>query len=69
VRVRSPLVYAWSLRSDPADPSVAWLSGLVAWQSVFCRFADGTEGELPFALFYPGEPALLDVGVEMELMP
>jgi hypothetical protein len=69
VRVRSPLVFAWSLRSDPADPSVAWLSGLVAWQSVFCRFADGTEGELPFALFYPGEPALLDVGVEMELMP
>ena len=68
LRVRSPLVFAWSLRRDPTEPGIAWLSGLVVWQSIFCRFEDGTQRELPFVLFYPGEPAVLDVGVEMELM-
>ena len=68
LRVRSPLVFAWTLRPDPSDPGIVWLSGLVIWQSTFCRLQDGSERELPFALFYPGEPAVLDVGVELKLM-
>lgn len=68
LRVRSPLVFSWAVVADPSDPGRAWLQGLVLRQSTRCVLKGGERRSFSFEELYPGEPALLSIEVELEIL-
>ena len=65
--VTSPLAFSYTLAADPATPGLTWLQVLLVWQNNFCELKDGSKKVLPFADLYPGEPAVLDTWVLVDL--
>lgn len=68
LRVRAPLVFSWAVVADKADPRRAWLQGLVLRQSTLCVLKGGEKKTLPFEELYPGEPSMLPIEVEIEII-
>ncbi len=68
LRVRSPLLFSWTVVADKTDPRRAWLQGLVLRQSMLCVFKGGEKKTLPFEELYPGEPSVLSIEVEIEIL-
>jgi hypothetical protein len=66
--VTSPLAFSYALAADPATPGLTWLQVLLVWQNNYCELKDGTKKVLPFADLYPGEPKILDVWVQVDLI-
>lgn len=67
LRVSSPLAFTYTLAADPKTPGLTWLQVLLIKQSDLCELKDGTKKVLPFADLYPGEPAVLDTWVQVDL--
>jgi hypothetical protein len=65
--VRSPLVFSWALIPDKSDPNLTWLQGMIVRQTQFLQLKGGGTKVLPFEAWFPGEPAVIDVGVEMTM--
>jgi len=65
--VTSPLAFSYTLAADPATPGLTWLQVLLVWQSNLCELKDGSKKVLQFADLYPGEPAILDTWVQVDL--
>ena len=65
LRVHAPLIVSWTLLPHPHDPSVTLLRALVVAQSTMVELRGGQSVVLPFDVLFPGEPALLDVGIEI----
>ncbi len=68
LRVRSPILFSWTVIADKADPRRAWLQGLVLRQSTLCVLKGGEKKTLPFEELYPGEPSTLSIEVEIEIL-
>lgn len=66
-RATSPVIFAWTLVADRADPGVTWLQGLVFRGSTRCELKGGVVKALPFAALYPGEPERLEVSAALDL--
>jgi hypothetical protein len=65
--VTSPLAFSYTLVADPVTPGLTWLQVLLVWQNNLCELKDGSKKVLPFADLYPGEPAVLDTWVQVDL--
>lgn len=63
--VRSPLIFSWMLVPDDKDPNITWLQGMIVRQTLFCQLKGGATKVLPFEAWFPGEPAVIDIGVEV----
>jgi hypothetical protein len=60
-----PLLLAWSVIPDPADPHYSRLQALALVHAVEGIVAGGQKIRQPFAIFYPGEPAAPDFDLEL----
>jgi hypothetical protein len=67
LRISSPLAFTYALAADPKTPGLTWLQVLLIKQDSLCELKDGTKKVLPFADLYPGEPAVLDMWVRVDL--
>ena len=67
IKVTSPVVLSWTLVPDREEPATTWLQGLLVAQSELCELKGGEKVVFPYSVLYPGEPAILDVGVVLEL--
>lgn len=65
--VTAPLVFSWTVVPDQTETGVVWLRGLVVGQSTSCQFTDRS-AELQLEQLYPGEPPVIDVDVEAEIL-
>lgn len=68
LRVASPLAFSYTLAPDPTRATVTWLQVLLVWQNTKCTLKGGAAKVLPFKSLFPGEPVVLDTGVEVELL-
>ncbi len=68
LRVTSPLVLSWTLVPDKERAEITWLQGLVVRQSTLCGLPGGKTRELPFETLHPGEPAILDIDIQLEIV-
>ncbi|MBI4615196.1 MAG: hypothetical protein HY720_16395 [Planctomycetes bacterium] len=64
--VSSPFVFAWAVVPEPAGAGRSWLQGLVFRQTLRCELKGGEAKVFPFETLFPGEPAILDLWVELD---
>lgn len=58
IAAHGPLLIGWALRPDAVDPKITWLEALAVVHAVEGRVTGGAPLRLPFAVAYPGEPAV-----------
>lgn len=68
LRVHSPEVFVYTLVPDRGRADITWLQALLVRQSTRCEFKGKKTKALPFEVLYPGEPKVLDVTVELEIL-
>ncbi len=68
LRVRSPEVFVYTLVPDRGRADITWLQALLVRQSTLCEFRGKKTKAVPFEVLYPGEPKVLDVTVELEIL-
>ena len=67
LRIHAPLISSWTLLTHPHDERVTLLRALVVAQNTMVELRGGGNVVLPFDVLFPGEPALLDVGIDIRL--
>jgi hypothetical protein len=61
-------VFVYTLVPDGRRPNVTWLQVLLIRQSTLCELKGKKTVTLPYQVFYPGEPKVLEVTVEVEIL-
>jgi hypothetical protein len=68
LQIRSPLVLSWTLVPHPHKGNITLLRGFVAAQSTCVELYGGQKIILPFEALFPGEPAMLEMEIEISLL-